>query len=493
MASNSTTASVFAAQWKNPTGFLSLLVIIGGPVIQTALAQVTGPPFVSICFSFGWVSYAFSMIPALVGDGRLMPSADYVCKVINLETGYARTNKSWVLGRLLRDIEATKPLSNEALRVVVYRAVKRANGDILDPGWTSWCGLIAISLQLGIAVIPLALYTDWGIIMITALGTGICFATAALPQWRVEKLTCRLKSEKNIAITVGNGSRHVLVILGQGDGLDIEDMAAGEGPRHARPWFRSGWFVRFVNEDKNSIIVSRKNVLRDHRRAKSDSSLSIEEAMDAYIYDNGLTPRVKMWGGIPLPFWATRLFWMIFILFWSVLLLSVVALQANAWYLVAIGTIGMIQNALVAATGRAPETRGFRLVPKLDLIGEKVMDVLMDLDELEPGCGRTLLKEFFPGGLDVPKDRGEQDWWDEKKKRDVEANNNDEVPIKEVGEKDKNRYNETRYTEQNHSKRYSAEGVIEPTKPTRGKKNGITPAAVNQGNKAGQGRVNDSV
>src|ERR1700761_7719730 len=100
MVDNST-SSILAEQWRNPAGFLSLLMITGGPVIQSALAQLTGPLFVPICFSFGWVSYAFSTIPALVGDGRLMPTPDYTCKVINLKSGYARNNRSWLLGRLL--------------------------------------------------------------------------------------------------------------------------------------------------------------------------------------------------------------------------------------------------------------------------------------------------------------------------------------------------------------------------------------------------------
>jgi hypothetical protein len=193
MADNST-ASIFAAQWRNPTGFLSLLMIIGGPIIQSALAQLTGPKFVPICFSFGWVSYAFSTITALVGDGRLMPPTDYPCKVINLETGYARTNRSWIVGRLLRDLE--RPLANEAMCVSIYEADKPTGENLLEGGKSRWIGLVAIAFQLVIAIIPWELHGDWGIFMITALGTVLALSMAALPQWRVEKLACRDASKK---------------------------------------------------------------------------------------------------------------------------------------------------------------------------------------------------------------------------------------------------------------------------------------------------------
>ena len=41
-----------------------------------------------------------------LGEGDLMPSTiDYASIVVNAKSGIRRTNNSWVLGRLLRDIE----------------------------------------------------------------------------------------------------------------------------------------------------------------------------------------------------------------------------------------------------------------------------------------------------------------------------------------------------------------------------------------------------
>ncbi|KAF5232072.1 hypothetical protein FOXYS1_15808 [Fusarium oxysporum] len=463
MADNST-ASLLAAQWQNPTGFLALLMIIGSPIIQVALAQATGPLFAPICFSFGWVSYAFSMIPVLAGEGRLMPTVDYPCKVFNLESGYARANRSWAVGRLLRDLEAREPLSSEAMSISIYKAVRRPPGDILYPGKTRWFGVAAILLQLVIAIIPCALHGDWGIIMITTIGTCLALSTAALPQWRVEKLACRLNSKKKIAITAGNGSRHVIVILGEGNGLDIEDLAAGEGPRHARPWQRFPRFAHFYDTARVEQPVPQKTILSDAR--ERNSSISMEEAIDTYIKTKKLTPEVNRWRGLPSLFWITCILWAVFAIFWAGLLISVVALKGNAWYLVAVGSIGMIQNALVAAASRKPWARGMVLNYRLLLYGDKVMDTLMDLDCVLPGCGRALLKEFFPG--DLSEDQGEKEWWDKKKKIDLREKGQ-AANHAQPGEVVVGRYNAMRYKEENYGKRYD----MGRPRHTRGWKNGI--------------------
>lgn len=516
-------------------------------MIQSALAQLTGPPFVPICFSFGWVSYAFSTITALVSDGRLMPPTDYSCKVFNLETGYARTNRSWIIGRLLRDLE--KPLSNEALCVSVYEAKDRPaeRKDWSGMSKSTKFGLGAIVFQIGVAIIPLVLTQDWGILTITAAGTVIALLTAALPQWRVEKLACRDESKKKIAITVGNGSRHVIVVLGEGRALDLEDMAGGEGPRHGRPWIKSGWYLKYVDGNGRAMKFDReiayKEYMDQHRIVTKPPILWIGrwvgmryfqwyqknkaiqrpedwKIIEAYAGKHNLTVQVKLFWGLPIPFWLTRLSVTILILLWTVVLISVLALKQDAWYLVAIGSIGMIQNAIVAAASREPKRRGIHLnnLPMI-FIGEKVQDVLMDLDRWEAGCGRSLLKEFFPAGLDVPKDRGEQDWWDEKARKDKarkekgrkvegkeereengggegkkggeggekgesvegkESREGGEEPRAQCAQtnpktkekEDKDRYDKDRYQEKYRGRRYDEEEVEEQGIKSRGKRGG---------------------
>lgn len=60
---------------------------------------------------------------------------------------------------------------------------------------------------------------------------------------------------------------------------------------------------------------------------------------------------------------------------WICLLLSVSSLKNNAWYMVGIGALGMLQNAYAAGTTREPDTSGLQLEPfarKATIIGESL-------------------------------------------------------------------------------------------------------------------------
>lgn len=160
---------------------------------------------------------------------------------------------------------------------------------------------------------------------------------------------------------------------GSGNCLDIEDLAGGKGPRHVRPWTNSGYFV----DVRSAPGSPSRRLLRqsDFRTFRSEqTSMSVEETVEKYIQEKKLTAEVITWRGLPLPFWVTRLCWTIFILLWTALLISVAALSANAWYLFAIGLIGMIQNLFLAGTSRRTETRGICLQSDVWLVGSKVMD-----------------------------------------------------------------------------------------------------------------------
>jgi hypothetical protein len=381
-------------QWQNPSDVLSVLLIIGGDIVQKALAQLSGGLLTPVAFSFGWVAYSFTVLVALVGDGRLMPVPDFPCKVINTESGYVRENRSWVISRLLRRDE--EPLLDEAMVVSVYRAqetgVKNRHAGRPVRGMAWYVGLGVIALQIGIAIIPLGLYGDWGIFMITGAGTLLALITGSLPQWRVEKYACRKKSKKVIAITQGNGSRHVVLILGNRHGLDLEDLAAGEGPRVGRPWEECGWFVQ-TRQDENGNIL-----WENPPRNAVPGTLAKPKRM------------AKIWAGLPCDFWMTRGICLALAVFWVALLIAVAGLKRNAWFLLLVGSIGMVQNAIVAGIDQYPGTQGIHL-DKIDRFsGCKVMDVLMDLDVVFPGAGRALVKEFFPGGLNAKY--GEPQWWE---------------------------------------------------------------------------------
>lgn len=86
------TGAEISSQWTHPRDVLSVLLIIGGDVVQKAIAQTAGGAFTPVCFSFGWVRYSFLVLVGILGDGRLLPEPDLPVKLFNLGTGYMREN-----------------------------------------------------------------------------------------------------------------------------------------------------------------------------------------------------------------------------------------------------------------------------------------------------------------------------------------------------------------------------------------------------------------
>ncbi|KAJ5348598.1 uncharacterized protein N7506_001851 [Penicillium brevicompactum] len=391
-------ASSFRAQWVNPSDLFSILLIIGGDVIRLALAAVTGGHITPVTFSFGWVSDAISALLTAQSEDRLMPpSPDSSLRVINLGTGYTRFNRSWTLGRVFQNYEFWMPAEVEQrlqnhpvlyqdeeagiadtetrakltattetslnsrkfvsphqarLCVGVYEWALDGHHHVAKPvyDWVYWLGIVVTVVQLGISAIPFALYRDWSIFLVTVAGTILAYASGALPQWRKEKWACRnLDKRKDVALTLGNGTQHVIVVLGAKGGLDLEDMAGGQ-------------------------------------------------------------------------FNTTRLMTFLLAVLWILLLLSSTGIQEHAWYLLAVGGTGMLQNLITAGAPRQPAMLGIplRLAMRLNVGNEatpipmvfaefKVMHTLMELELGFEGAGRALLPEYFPGGGSLQP--WEERWW----------------------------------------------------------------------------------
>ena len=217
-------------QWKNPQDIFSLLLIIGGDIVQKAMAQLAGNHShfpAPVPFSFGCVAYAYNSVTMVMGEGRLMPAtADYASIVVNAKSGIIRSNNSWVLGRLLRDIE---PEVEHALKVEVYSVKAHGKWPLyLDLVW--WSGLLTILVQLALASISAGVYGDWTNFIITGIGTSLTLLSSLLPQWKDEKWACRRlkqRKSKTVCITKGNGSQYVLVIVSDNEAYDLEDLASG--------------------------------------------------------------------------------------------------------------------------------------------------------------------------------------------------------------------------------------------------------------------------
>lgn len=394
----SNTRNEFRNQWTRPSDVFSILLILGGDVIRLALANLTGRTLTPIAFSFGWVAYALSAVLDAISDGRLLGCPPEVSiKVFNLKSGYARGNRSWLLGRLMknydywmpkevkdaasgRELDSASnlpthqtPSRNVGLCIAVYRWVRKPGSPSLDALW--WSGIAVTIVQLGVAAVPLGLDQDWSVFLATAAGTLLSYLSASLPQWRTEKFQARKKG-KSVAITQGNGSKHVVVVLAAEDGLDLEDLAGGQAPESTS---------------------------------------------------------------------ATRVQTVVLLTFWFILLITCTGITTNTWYLLAVGGLGILHNLLVAGMPRYPAAMGLPLelvtstnpanvatVTPAIFAEPKVMWSLMEFELAYSGYGKALLHEFFPGQLRAY----EREWWessDETERRRVLNDQKLPKPLVEKG------------------------------------------------------------
>jgi len=368
------------SQWSNPGDILSLLLLIGGDIVQKALAQFVGVtvklpgkrgPAVlvtPVAFSFGWVAYAFMSLMSVFGDNALIPEPDCRSIVVNCKNGYVRENRSWVLGRILRDYESSHEVdkATEALRIDIFE-VKPCDRPKIDMKWVLGCAVIMAQQVIG--SIPWILYGDWSIWMITVAGTLGALMTGSLSQWLDEKWPGRPMGscQKVMALTRGNGHRHVLVIVSPGGvGWDLESMATASGASQR----------------------------------------------------------------------TTRVAFVLLSLWWTLLLITVSGLKQNTWFLIAVGGIGMVQNIYVAGARREPEAFNIPLErvqgcstiigkvkrrkawsestttddvsinedEELEMPSDRsalsgIMEALMMLETRFERAGASLLDVFFPAGL----------------------------------------------------------------------------------------------
>ncbi len=320
-----------------------------------------------------------------------MPPPDSSCEVINAKSGHKRSNSSWVIGRCVRDYGTwMDPAASKKLQEVLDAKFRKDNdrytemhgaghgdktgSDSLHPprpqyptkaglvvsvyeaedarAGTSgrdaiyWLGFAATIVQLGIAAVPLALWGDWAIFLVTVAGILLSFLTGSLPQWRAEKWACRQRSAKDVILTTGNGSQHAILILGQGRGFDLEDLAAA---------------------GQNVMVGS--SASKNNRRISTLNSATL-----------------------------TRTALILLATLWIMLLIVAAGITANTWFLLAIGGIGTLQNVLVAGRARTPAAFGMPLRFR-EAIGQvKVMETLYAVEERYPRAGANMLDTFMPAG-----------------------------------------------------------------------------------------------
>jgi hypothetical protein len=247
--------------------------------------------------------------------------------------------------------------------------------------------------------------------MILGAGTLLTQSAAGLPQWRAEKLPNARNSQKDFAITSGNGSRDIMVVLGNGNSLDLEELATSESPRSTRPWECMPFF---------SKAVIQNGVAKLH-----GNGVPVRKAYEHY--------------GIPDGYWTTLVSCALHFFFWLCLLITVSGLKSHGWFLLIVGTLGMFQNAALAGISRAPETRSLPLKLVNTIITSKVMDGLMDFEYIygRPGScsAEHLVREFFPGSLrpdELAWWNGDREKYDDKRQKESVAGKRD-APRSRIG------------------------------------------------------------
>ncbi|KAI0824376.1 hypothetical protein BC628DRAFT_1379245 [Trametes gibbosa] len=214
------TATLFSqvGEW-NPSTILPVVMVLGADVLRRAQSI---PGFAPLCI--GWPEFLLG----LLARGRSNIPIESPCTVINARSGYARTNRSAVLEHLLRS-HATEP-ARGGLTVTFLYTSQRPGGLVNDV--VSYTALATIVGQLIVAgILPsLGIGSD-RILSITAAGTVLSSAAGLLVrrQQQREIHTARdVPPERRdvVCITSGNGSAEAVVIVNEGGGVRIEDLAA---------------------------------------------------------------------------------------------------------------------------------------------------------------------------------------------------------------------------------------------------------------------------
>ena len=124
----------------------------------------------------------------------------------------------------------TKGKPKASLCLSVWEPMKGVRAKVPKRDWVWWSGYVVLVVQLGLAAVAWGVWGDWVIFAITVGGSVLALTTASLPQWRRERWPCRNGTQKSFVICHGNGCQHALVIYGNGEGMDLEDLAStGEG------------------------------------------------------------------------------------------------------------------------------------------------------------------------------------------------------------------------------------------------------------------------
>ncbi|KAF2443523.1 hypothetical protein P171DRAFT_495283 [Karstenula rhodostoma CBS 690.94] len=222
----------------SPWGTLvAIFMVIGEPVLRTALAVATteylDTKSTGLPLSFGWLSYAvISLVPVFAGVRGVMPEPEIDCSIVNMESGRSRKNKSWMLARLVRDLEKAAGVTVAGLKISIYDAGKPFKSTLLGPKLHIITdNTILVQSTVATVLIFTTLFGYGPGYMITLLihfGLDLSGLTTQLSAFRAEKFTARADgTANNVYALMRNGDqRHIFIIRNiHNNALDLEDLA----------------------------------------------------------------------------------------------------------------------------------------------------------------------------------------------------------------------------------------------------------------------------
>jgi len=359
-------------QFRRPSDVMSVLLLIGGEVIRRALAQLSGRTIAPVAFSFGWVNYAVTLVA--LGENKLMPPPDSSGLVINSKSGYVRQNNSWILGRIIRDYEYWR---DERILKAERKFLEEAR---LQPlGTEAGANFYEPHVALSVAIYEVSANPrrrarvpdlDW-LYYSGVLCAVVQLGVAAIPWWKWGDWAILMTTAIGITFALASGS-----------------------------------LPQWKEEKFNCRKGIAKTVTLTRGNGHQDGCVVILGGEGGLDLEDLATGR-----GFDKP--TTRIYTSIMAALWIALLIAVSGLKENTWFLLVVGIIGMLQNALVCRAERSPSAFGIHLEYKETIVDGKVMKTLMKLEETYPHVGRSLLETYFPGKLRAE----EEQWWEQAKKK----------------------------------------------------------------------------
>jgi hypothetical protein len=185
-----------------------------------------------VSFGFGLLSYTFTLLTAaFTGLSSILPAPEIESKVLNLTSGQGRTNTSFVLSRVLRDLESRYPSKLGGLVIEVLDASAP-----LSPLYANRHTVIVCVAQILIAGgYGFLSGGDFSVMGILVTALWAMQTLTLLPGWTTQKFSARKDGGKNAcyALLRGNGYRHVFVIKNtHPEAWNLQDLAATGAPSY---------------------------------------------------------------------------------------------------------------------------------------------------------------------------------------------------------------------------------------------------------------------